>query len=123
GLTFFRFAERRSDVEAASDVAARPGLLANWRSPTVWVPAMLLLVFAGWVAGRARAPEAPAMEMQIHEFGQLPLAYDGRVQPFDTLARNVLTVLSGQGKLTVASENPSLFATAFNIKPKQPAIL
>ena len=41
-------------------------------------------------------PESPPSEMQIYEFGKLPLAYQGRVKPYDTLARNTLQILSGR---------------------------
>ena len=39
--------------------------------------------------------------MQIFEFGKLPLAYQGRVKPYDTLARNSLQILSGRQEVGV----------------------
>ncbi|NOZ39825.1 MAG: cytochrome c biogenesis protein CcsA [Planctomycetes bacterium] len=99
GSTFLRFARRKAaPAQEASGMSARE-LLAQWKSPTVWVPALLLFLSAGYVFGGARVPKIPATEMQLHQFGQLPVAYNGRVKPFDTVARNALTVLSGKGAL------------------------
>jgi ABC-type transport system involved in cytochrome c biogenesis permease subunit len=38
----------------------------------------------------------PTTEMKIDEFGRLPVVYDGRVKPLDTLARGTLKNLSGR---------------------------
>jgi len=99
GSTFLRFTHRQTAPTLATSAMSARELLANWTSPTVWVPALILLLCAGYVFGRARVPKIPMSEMQIHEFGELPVAYNGRVKPFDTLARNALTVLSGKGSL------------------------
>ena len=42
--------------------------------------------------------------MQIYEFGKLPLVYEGRVKPYDTLARNTLQVLSGSQEVGVVND-------------------
>ena len=34
--------------------------------------------------------------MRIHDFGKLPVVYQGRIKPFDTLARNTLRVISNK---------------------------
>lgn len=98
GAMMMRFARRRAeevrrraDTDAANSAG---GLLANWKSPAVWVPTLLVAIFAGWVLGRARPPRLPATTMQIHQFGKLPLAYQARVKPYDTLARNTLRIIS-----------------------------
>jgi ABC-type transport system involved in cytochrome c biogenesis permease subunit len=39
--------------------------------------------------------------MQVFEFGKLPLAYEGRIKPYDTLARNALQILSGRQEVLV----------------------
>jgi len=99
GSTFFRFARREVAPTSANSTKSLRELFANWKSPAVWIPALILFLCMGYVFGRVRMPKLPATEMQIHEFGQLPVAYNGRVQPFDTLARNTLTVLSNKGSL------------------------
>lgn len=116
GSTFLRFAKRQTAPQQALNSESITDLLANWRSPSVWVPAVLLLLFAGYVFGGARVPTIPATEMQIHQFGALPVAYNGRVKPFDTLARNALTVMSD--KATFEMDNPAEAGETI----KQPAI-
>ena len=58
-------------------------------------PAWCLLV-GGWLAGEAREPRAKPGEFHFYEFGKLPVLYEGRVKPIDTLARNSLQILSGR---------------------------
>lgn len=118
GLTFIRFAERKTVAKSTAHAESFREVVSNWKSPTVLVPAVVVLVFAGWVMGRARPPKFSATEMPINRFAELPLAYEGRIQPFDTLARNVLTVISGQGKVELDQESPSVFGRLFGIKPK-----
>ena len=108
GLTFTRFANRKTNATALAARQTPLEVLADWRSPQVWIPALVLLLFVGWVAGRARPHDLSPTEMQVHEFGELPLAYEGRIQPFDTLARNVLTVLSGKGEVEGNSKVPAI---------------
>jgi ABC-type transport system involved in cytochrome c biogenesis permease subunit len=117
GLTFSRFVERKTTAQANARGETFKGLLTNWKSPAVWVPALIVLVFAGWVSGRVRPLKIPATQMQVERFGELPLAYEGRIQPFDTYARNVLTVISGHGKVELDKESPSAFGRMFGIKP------
>ena len=99
GNTFLRFARRETAPTSAVGSQSVRELLINWKSPTVWVPSLLFLIFAGYVLSKARIPRISATEMQVHQFGQLPVAYNGRVKPFDTVARNALTMLSGKGNL------------------------
>ena len=49
-------------------------------------------------------------KIQLYEFGKLPVVYQGRVKPLDTLARNSLSIISN--KQTFADEEET----------KQPAI-
>ena len=92
-----RFARQRADetLDRAADSGTDGS--ASWRkSPAVWFPTLVVAVFALWVLGRARPPVVPGAEMQIHQFGSLPLAYEARVKPYDTLARNALRIVSGK---------------------------
>jgi ABC-type transport system involved in cytochrome c biogenesis permease subunit len=72
---------------------------SGWATFGKWFPALIVLIFGGYVASKARMPESKPSEMQIYEFGKLPLAYQGRVKPYDTLARNTLQILSGRQEL------------------------
>ncbi len=73
----------------------------TWSTLAKWFPAIVLLLFAGYVASKARLPESKPSEMQVYEFGKLPLVYEGRVKPYDTLARNSLQILSGSQEVGV----------------------
>jgi len=115
GLLFWRFVRRQKPTNYATQKSFSE-LMASWRSSSVWVPAVLVLVFGGWALSKARAPKSKPSEMQIQAFGQLPVAYQGRVQPFDSLARNTLTVLSGREVVYVHDIDYFLF------QPKLPAI-
>lgn len=74
---------------------------SHWPALAKWFPAIVLLVFAGYVASKARLPESKPSEMQIYEFGKLPLAYQGRIKPYDTLARNSLQIISAKQEVGV----------------------
>jgi cytochrome c-type biogenesis protein CcsB len=56
-----------------------------------WLPAIIVAVFALWLAGSFRMP--PDGGFAYSQFGRLPLVFDGRTQPFDSLARNTLLQL------------------------------
>lgn len=60
------------------------------------VPWVIMLVMATWLVGKSRMPRYESTEANLHEFGRLPLVYEGRVKPFDTLARNSLRILSNR---------------------------
>src|SRR5690606_5957713 len=72
---------------------------ANSSSLPAWAgvafPIAVVLIFGMYISGKARAPSVPAGEMDLYAFGQLPVMYEGRVKPFDTLARTSLRVISG----------------------------
>lgn len=95
-----RFVYRREDEArkaAAQDGAPlRRPVLADWSRIEVLIPALLVLLAAGYVVGKARPAKEPPGEMKIHEFAKLPVAYGGRTQPMDSLASNALRTLSGK---------------------------
>jgi ABC-type transport system involved in cytochrome c biogenesis permease subunit len=78
---------------------------SSWATFAKWFPALVTLIFAGYVVSKTRMPESKPSEMQIHEFGKLPLAYQGRIKPYDTLARNTLQILSGRQELVVVDKD------------------
>jgi ABC-type transport system involved in cytochrome c biogenesis permease subunit len=80
----------RKKAKTSAATATSPGWLATY------FPAGVVLVCALWVASSARMPHTPPGELQVDEFGRLPLVYEGRVKPFDTVARNALRYLSGK---------------------------
>ena len=64
---------------------------ANWA-----VPLVVVLLCAAWLASKAREPAVDPNEIDFAAFGRLPVTYEGRVKPFDTLARNSLRIISDQ---------------------------
>ncbi len=61
-----------------------------------FVPLFVVVVFAAYLGSKARPPQAPIGEMNVYAFGKLPVVYEGRVKPFDTLAHNFLRVVSNK---------------------------
>ena len=53
-----------------------------------WIPWMVGGVFGLWALGSLRVPADK--QLAVNEFGRLPVMFGGRVQPFDSLARNSL---------------------------------
>ncbi len=93
-LTLSRFLRRRADrVPAATSTAVRPGrrTLASYA-----VPVCVVLAAAGWLMSKARVPQYTAEAEHLYAFGELPVMYEGRIKPLDTLARNSLRIISGR---------------------------
>jgi ABC-type transport system involved in cytochrome c biogenesis permease subunit len=93
GVSLTRFLNR--GVQQASERLS--GATSGYGSLlAIIVPAVIVAIFGLYVVSKARMPKNTASEMQIYEFGKLPLAYQGRVKPYDTVARNALQILSGR---------------------------
>ena len=60
-----------------------------------WWPWILVGVFAAWVLSALRPPTARE-GFDVAAFGRLPVLLNGRVQPFDSVARNSLLNISGK---------------------------
>jgi len=58
------------------------------------VPWLLAATVGLWMLSKAREPSVKDGQFDFNAFGQIPVVYEGRVQPIDTLARNALLVLS-----------------------------
>lgn len=67
----------------------KTGWLLRWG-----LPALVALLLGGWLASEARPPYQPAGEMHLYDFGKLPVVFQGRIKPIDSLARNSLQILS-----------------------------
>ena len=103
-ITLLRFLNRRRGPPGAEVVeprrkrgrvrAVRPLGSASSDTTSLIFASLVVVACAGWVFSAARQPSPPADQMQLDEFGRLPLVYEGRVKPFDTLARNALKQIS-----------------------------
>ena len=124
GIMLVRFLKRRADESLATVVGNESAYVetnghshaekarkrrhahsyestSKWTKPTFWFPALIVLIFAGYVFSHLRMPKSAPSEMQIYEFAKLPLAYQGRIKPYDTLALNTVQILSGRQELKV----------------------
>jgi ABC-type transport system involved in cytochrome c biogenesis permease subunit len=53
-----------------------------------WIPWITVLALAGWLLDSLR--QAPETGFHTRDFGKLPVLLNGRIQPFDSVARNSL---------------------------------
>jgi ABC-type transport system involved in cytochrome c biogenesis permease subunit len=88
---------------------------STWMTPAALVPALVLAFAVVLVIGQARMPESQPGEMKIYDFAKLPLAYQGRIKPYDTLALNTLQLISGRQELVIIGKDGK--------KKYQPAIV
>ena len=62
----------------------------------VAVPLAIVLAAALGIFLAARTPHAPPDSIDLYRAGKLPVAHEGRVKPWDSLARNTLRVLANR---------------------------
>ncbi len=65
-----------------------------------WFPPFLMLAMALWFFAKLQSP--PQKDFAFNEFGRLPVVFNGRTKPMDSLARNSL--LEIRGKQTLNAE-------------------
>lgn len=103
GATLLRFAQRRAEGRTTPANAAkqksRDKSAAQIADPLVSLGdyvmiGLALLVGVASLGYAARVPAPKADEFNLYEFGQIPVAFEGRVKPLDTLARNTLRIVS-----------------------------
>ena len=64
-----------------------------------FVPWIVLIVVAGWIAGNWMPPRTAKDDFNLPEFGKLPVLVGGRMKPLDTVARNSLLIIHGKQEL------------------------
>ncbi|MDA1164099.1 MAG: cytochrome c biogenesis protein CcsA [Planctomycetota bacterium] len=100
-IVMVRFLRRRDVGQTSPGTSSTPQTqLASYDLPESLVvkiiPWVVMLLFAGWLVSKSRMPSYESTQANLQEFGKLPLVYEGRVKPFDTLARNSLRILSNR---------------------------
>ncbi len=60
-----------------------------------WLPWAVTLIMAGWVVGSLRL-EKTRSEFDVAGFSKIPVLLNGRIQPFDSVAKNALLMLRGK---------------------------
>ena len=106
----WRFLEKRLSEELVTPEPSK----FSWLEAAV--PFVIMLVFGGYVVSKFRPPTDTKANMKIHEFGKLPVVYEGRVKPLDTLARNTLRIVSNKETFIAGDQDPK------KRPPKLPAI-
>ncbi|MDB6029199.1 MAG: cytochrome c assembly protein, partial [Verrucomicrobiales bacterium] len=66
-----------------------------------WIPWILVVCFVAYIMGAFRAPK-PKDGYDLAAFGRLPVLANGRIQPFDSIARNTLLTMSGKSKVKLS---------------------
>lgn len=101
GQTLWRFVRRREEgrleaptTKKAAKRASREAANGSWDIGELAVLAVTLLVALASIGYQAQVPAPKAGEMNLYEFGQIPVAFEGRIKPLDTLARNTLRIVS-----------------------------
>jgi len=87
-LNKFKFGGR-ANPRMAPATAAAPSSMMDWL-----VPSVVVALAAMMVASAARPKKPAANQPDFQAFGALPVMYQGRIKPMDTLARNSLRVIS-----------------------------
>ena len=88
----------------------------------VILPVIVGLWFAGYLWGRAQAPAVKPDEFDLSGFGGLPVVYQGRAKPFDTLARDALNSLGNTDSFQVGDEQTFFQIISGRAGVKTPAI-
>jgi cytochrome c-type biogenesis protein CcsB len=87
----------KRDRQPATPVAATIVESKAWRWVLFLFPLIVLLFFVAYVGRKMSPPRAEkAGELRLVEFSKIPVVYEGRVKPLDSLARNAMIVLSGR---------------------------
>lgn len=99
-IVMMRFLRRRNSGQVRTAGEQVSEGLADDSGPEPFaaklVPWLIMLLCAGSLISKSRMPSYESTEANLHEFGRIPLVYEGRVKPFDTLARNSLRILSNR---------------------------
>jgi cytochrome c-type biogenesis protein CcsB len=116
GIMLVAFVRRRNAAiaEAAKPVPvpARGGKgeryvlepVRPWKSGAFLFPAAILALCLVYVFSHALPRDPGGNRFNIRAFGRLPILFDGRVQPLDSLARNSAKVLSGRESIKLTND-------------------
>ncbi|HEX3719206.1 MAG TPA: cytochrome c biogenesis protein CcsA [Verrucomicrobiae bacterium] len=70
-----------------------------------WAPWIVAAAFAAWFLSGMIAPK-PKDGFNMAAFGRLPVLLEGRIQPFDSVARNTLLSISGRSVVRLTNGPP-----------------
>ncbi|MCC6742062.1 MAG: cytochrome c biogenesis protein CcsA, partial [Planctomycetia bacterium] len=97
GIMLWAFIRRAPAAAAAAPEGAPVAAAPPPRGIGSWAfPLAVVALVADWIAGSLRAPRAAEGGFDYAAFGDIPVTFDGRVLPMDTLARSSLQAISGR---------------------------
>lgn len=96
------FGPARSAAAPAAAPAAKPVEEPTSFMLKYGIPILVTLVFAAWLGRKAMPPKAVDGAMNLYGFAQLPVAWSGRPQPIDSMAR--VQLLAASHKSTFEGE-------------------
>ncbi|MBM81337.1 MAG: hypothetical protein CMJ78_12200 [Planctomycetaceae bacterium] len=100
-VILLRFLDRLAKEELMSASLQGP----EWmQTASFAMPILVVFLSACYLGNAARVPRPEAAEMDLYEFGKIPIVYQGRVKPIDTLARNSLKIISKRDTFKVEVE-------------------
>jgi ABC-type transport system involved in cytochrome c biogenesis permease subunit len=68
-----------------------------------WLPWLITGFMAAWVFGSLKIQKIDS-PFHVKEFGQTPVLLNGRIQPFDSVARNSLLMLRGKSRVVLTDK-------------------
>lgn len=83
--------QAKNIIEAVPPMASTPADGSLW--PTL-LPIFAIILSGVWVASAMRTPKPQDNSMNLYEFAQIPVAWRGRPQPIDSVARTELLMIS-----------------------------
>ncbi|MEJ7591241.1 MAG: cytochrome c biogenesis protein CcsA [Planctomycetaceae bacterium] len=96
------FGPARSEVDSLPVVASKPAAASAPFIVRIGIPLVVMLVFALWLGKKAMPPKVVPNTMNLYGFAQLPVAWSGRPQPIDSMAR--VQLLAASHKSTFEGE-------------------
>ncbi len=93
----------KKNQKKQSQASSAPSATAE-RKWQRWMPWVITAVMALWI-GSGLHTSRNTTEYKIEEFSQVPVLLEGRVQPWDSVAKNALLMLRGKSTVVV-SEKP-----------------
>ncbi len=98
GNTFVRFAARYDRSQLKTKNTNRFG--------EPWIPIMIGLAILALVAYRVRLPSPDSQGLDWSLVATIPMEHEGRLKPFDTVARNLVQAISNKTSAYIPDANP-----------------
>jgi len=92
-----------------------------WMRGNFLAPAGILLVMLFYAIGAIMMNAPPSQPFDLAAFGRLPVSFEGRTQPLDSLARNSMRIMNGSETLYIDKEPQAPIKVLADILSHAPA--